>query len=293
MKPAPFRYHAPTTIAEAVGLLAEHGDEAKVLAGGQSLVPIMALRLGRYGHLVDLGGVDGLRGVEAVNGHVRVAAMTTQSTVEHDPTIAEAVPLIAAAAPYIGHFQIRNRGTVGGSIAHADPAAELPAVALALDAVMEVSGPDGSREVPATEFFTSMWTTALQETDVLTAVRFPRREVSGQGFAVDEVTQRHGDFAIVGTACAVGVDGAGTVTDAAVALFGVGPTPVRAVAAEEALVGSGEDADLDEIGRAAFAGLNPTDDVHADGEYRRRAGATIVARALGRALDEARGVGHE
>ncbi|MEQ8718409.1 MAG: xanthine dehydrogenase family protein subunit M [Acidimicrobiales bacterium] len=288
MKAAPFRYHAPSTVAEAVDLLTEHGDEAKVLAGGQSLVPIMALRLGRYGHLVDLNRVDGLRGVEAANGHVRVGAMTTQSAVEHDPMIADRVPLVAAAAPHIGHFQIRNRGTVGGSIAHADPAAELPAVAMALDAVMEVGGPEGAREVRAADFFTSMWTTSLADNEILTAVRFPVRSEL-QGFAVSEVARRHGDFALVGTACAVSVDGGGVVTDAAIALFGVGPTPVRAASAEEALVGTGPDADLGEIGRLALSGVDPNDDVHASGDYRRRAGAAIVARALGTARDEARG----
>lgn len=287
MKPARFRYHAPATVAEAVGLLAEHGDDAKVLAGGQSLVPIMALRLGRYGHLVDLNRVGELAGVEARNGHVRIGAMTRQATVEHDATVAERVPLLARAAPHIGHLQIRNRGTVGGSIAHADPAAELPAVALALDAVVEVSGPDGDREVAAGDLFESMWMTSLADAEVLTAVRFPAR-AARQGFAVAEVARRHGDFAIVGTACAVTVDD-GAVSDAAVALFGVGPTPVRAAAAEEALVTGGRDVDLTEIGRLALADVEPTDDVHASGAYRRRAGATVVARALADALAEALG----
>jgi carbon-monoxide dehydrogenase medium subunit len=287
VKSAPFRYHAPTTVAETVALLADLGDDAKVLAGGQSLVPIMALRLGRYGDLVDLNRVEELVGIDPTDGEVRIGAMTCQATVEHDRLIGEKVPLVARAAPYIGHFQIRNRGTVGGSIAHADPAAELPAVALALDAVMEVYSPDGISEVPAADFFTSMWTTKLGEADLLTATRFPSA-TAGQGFAVEEVAQRHGDFAIVGTACAVSVEGA-AVTEAAIALFGVGPTPVRAGAAEAALAESGVRADLDEVGRAAFADLDPTDDVHASGGYRRRAGAVIVARALRRALDEARG----
>ena len=285
MKPSPFEYHAPESVAEVVGLLAEHGDEAKPLAGGQSLVPMMSLRLAAYPHLVDLRRVESLRTIERVDGHVRVGAMVRQAVAETDELVAD-VPLLARAIPHIGHFQIRNRGTVGGSIAHADPASELPAVALALDAEMEVSGPGGNRRVPAAEFFESTWQTSLGEGEVLTAVDFPLWD-AGAGFAVEEVARRHGDFALVGAVVGVRLND-DHVMDAAIAMFGVGTTPVRSAAGEAALVAGGIDADLREVGRAAAAHLEPTDDVHASAAYRRQVAPTVVARALARALEEAR-----
>src|SRR3954465_2627408 len=197
MKPAPFEYHAPTTVDEVVGLLAEHGDEAKVLAGGQSLVPMLALRLTRFEHIVDLNRVDDLRGVSRTNGTLTVKAMTTQRTVEHDAAAGEGVPLLAQAIPLIGHFQIRNRGTVGGSIAHADPASELPAVALALDAELEIASQRGNRRVPASDFFLGTWTTSVGEDEILAAVHFPVWE-GNSGFAVEELARRSGDFALAG-----------------------------------------------------------------------------------------------
>ena len=173
MKPAPFSYHRPGTLAEAVGTLAAFGDEAKVLAGGQSLVPVMALRLGRFGHIVDLGRVSALTYVRDGGGSVAVGAMTTHAAAGRDPLVAGSVPLLARAIPFIGHFQIRNRGTVGGSCAHADPAAEIPAVAVTLDAEMEAAGPERTRRIPATECFASTYTTTLEPDEVLTALRFP------------------------------------------------------------------------------------------------------------------------
>ncbi len=172
MKPSPFRYYAPNRIEDVVDLLVEHGDDAKLLAGGQSLVPMMSLRLAAYPHVVDLGRVEGLDAVERRDGRVRVGAMVRQAVAETDPTVA-AIPLLARAIPHIGHFQIRNRGTVGGSIAHADPASELPAVALALGAEMEATGPAGVRRIPAASFFESTWQTSLAPDEVLTAVEFP------------------------------------------------------------------------------------------------------------------------
>src|SRR3954465_12003453 len=185
MKPAPFEYHAPESLSDVTALLAEHGDEAKVLAGGQSLVPMLALRLTRFEHIVDLNRVDDLRGVSHTNGTLTVKAMTTQRAVEHDAAAGEAVPLLAQAIPLIGHFQIRNRGTVGGSIAHADPASELPAVALALDAELEIAGPPGARALPTSALFEGTWQTALAEDEILTAVEFPVWG-AGSAFAVEE-----------------------------------------------------------------------------------------------------------
>jgi carbon-monoxide dehydrogenase medium subunit len=289
MKPAPFEYHAPESLSDVTALLAEHGDEGKVLAGGQSLVPMLALRLTRFEHIVDLNRVDDLRGVSRSNGTLTIKAMTTQRTVEHDTAAGEAVPLLAQAIPLIGHFQIRNRGTVGGSIAHADPASELPAVALALDAELEIAGASGTRTVPASEFFLGTWTTSVGEDEILSAVHFPVWS-GNTGFAVEEVARRSGDFALTGVVAAVEVDGTGAVSRAGLAFLGMGPTPMRASQAEQALVGStATTADLEEIGRLAVADTEPTADVHASAEYRKHVGAHLVVRALDRALGVARG----
>ena len=283
MKPAPFDYHAPTTVDEVVALLHEHGDEAKVLAGGQSLIPMLNLRLARFATLVDIGRVASLRRLERVNGHVVVGSMVRQRELE-----ASDVALLAAATPLIGHFQIRNRGTLGGSIAHADPAAEYPAVALALDAELDIAGPAGARTVPAAEFFVGTWETALADDEVLVAVRFPVWG-EGSGFAVEEVARRHGDFAIAGCACGVEIDD-GRISRAAIALFGVAGTPVRAEVAESALVGADADTvDAAEIGNLAAVELEPPGDLHASGALRRRIASAVVRRAVGRAIERARG----
>jgi len=288
VKPAPFEYHAPENVSEAAGLLRDFGDEAKVLAGGQSLVPIMALRLAHFDHVVDLNRVGDLRGIERRNGTVRVGAMTRQAEIERDSTVAGAVPLLARATPFIGHFQIRNRGTVGGSLAHADPAAEYPAVALALDAEFEVTNTAGARTVPASEFIVSTFMTALEAEDVLTAVHFP--VWSGRsGFAVEEVARRFGDFALTGAVCGVELVG-DRVTRAAIGMFGMGSTPLRATEAEAALAGSSVgDMDLEEVGRTAAGATEPPDDIHASASYRRKVGGVVVARALRKAIEEASG----
>jgi carbon-monoxide dehydrogenase medium subunit len=307
MKPAPFDHHAPTTAEEAVGLLAELGDTAKLIAGGQSLVPMLALRLAVFEHLVDLGRVEGLRGVEhvehvdgvggvgGVGGSVRIGAATTQSTVERSADLATAVPLLARATPLIGHFQIRNRGTVGGSLAHADPAAEYPAVALALDAEMEILSTGGRRSVPASEFFDGLWSTAVGDDELLTAVTFP--VWTGRcGFAVREFARRHGDFAIAGAAVAVELGEDDVVRRCAVGLLGLGPTPERAIAAEGALLGQEVDdvggvpgIDADEIGRLAVSTLDAVpSDLHGSADYRRRVGAAMVTSAWRAASEEAR-----
>jgi len=286
LKPSRFVYHAPATVDEAVGLLGEHADSAKVLAGGQSLVPMMSLRLASFDHLVDINRVAGIDTIERTNGDVRIGALVRQAEAEHDPTVKTACPLAARALPHIGHFQIRNRGTVCGSLAHADPASELPAVALALDATMEAAGPAGRREIPAAEFFESTWQTSLDEDELLVAVRFPAWD-SSSGFALEEVARRVGDFAICGAACAVTLDG-DRVTRAAIALFGVAATPVRAHTAELALTAGGAGSDLGLIGREAAAPLTPLDDLHGSGAYRKHVVVPVVRQALARAIEEAR-----
>lgn len=285
MKPAPFCYHAPESLENAVALLAEHGDEAKPLAGGQSLVPMLSLRLASFEHLVDLNGVASLSSIARTNGSLRIGAMVRQATAEHSPEVAGAVPLLSRALPLIGHFQIRNRGTIGGSIAHGDPASELPAVALALRATVEAEGPSGTRRIASEDFFVSTWETALRDGEILAAVEFP--VWSGTcGFAIEEVARRHGDFALVGVACGVEVNGP-SVVRAGIAMFGVGPTAIRVAAAEHALIAGGTGADLTEIGRIAANDLTPPDDVHASSAYRKQVAAVVVRRALSRAIAEA------
>ncbi|HEV3135243.1 MAG TPA: xanthine dehydrogenase family protein subunit M [Acidimicrobiia bacterium] len=286
MKPAAFEYHAPESIDEVVGLLAEHGDEAKPLAGGQSLVPMLALRLARFGHVVDLNRVPALAGIERADGTLAVGAMTRQAELERSDAAA-AVPLLGLAAPLIGHFQIRNRGTVGGSITHADPAGELPTVALALDAELDVASTAGTRTVAAAELFAGTWETTLAPEELLTRVRFP--VWTGRcGFEVDEVARRYGDFALAGVACGIELGADDRVVRAAIALLGLGSMPVRASVAEDAIVGRAPSAeDLTEIGRLAISDVDPPTDIHASREYRRTVGAHVVARGLDAALARA------
>ena len=285
MKPAPFEYHAPATVGEAADLLSTLED-AKPLAGGQSLIPLMALRLARFQHLVDLGRVSELRGIDRTNGVVAIGAMTTDSDIESSAVVRTAVPLLAQATPLIGHFQIRNRGTVGGSLAHADPSAEYPAVAAALDATMILASTSGWRRVPAAEFFESTFTTALADEEILASVEFPVWP-GASGFGAYEVARRHGDFALVGAMAGIQLDGS-QVVKAAVTLFGVGGTPHRAGEAEAALVGSSAAAtDLVEVGRMAASDLDPPTDIHASGSYRRQVAAVVVERALGAAFQAA------
>jgi len=287
VKAAPFCYHRPGTVAEAVETLAAFGDGAKVLAGGQSLVPLMALRLARAEHLVDLGRIAALRYVRGAADSVAVGAMTVQAAAGRDPVIAASVPLLARAIPFIGHFQVRNRGTVGGSCAHADPSAEIPAVAVTLDAELEASGRGRPRLIPAAKFFTSTFTTSLEPDEVLTALHFPVWP-GRSGFAVREFARRRGDFAVAGAVCAVTLGQGERIERVAIGLLGLGAVPLRAAAAERAATGTAAgDLDVTEIGHLAVADTDPPDDVHATPGYRRRVGVAMAARALTAALEEA------
>ena len=289
MKPAPFEYHAPESVADAVNLLADLGEEAKVLAGGQSLVPMLALRLAVFEHLVDIGRIAELKGIERRDAVLWVGAGTTDAAVAASAEVASSVPLLARATPLIGHFQIRNRGTLGGSIAHADPAAEYPAVALALDATMEVVSARGRRTVAAADFFTGLWTTSMEPDEILTGVSFPIW--SGRtGFAVEEFARRHGDFAIAGAVVAVELDGDDRVRRSAIGLIGLGSTPERATAVEAEFAGRPV-AELEpaEVGRLAMARLESVpSDLHGSAGYRRRVGGVMVERAWATAVAEAR-----
>ncbi|OBG86788.1 carbon monoxide dehydrogenase [Mycobacterium sp. E136] len=288
MKAAPFTYHRPDSVKEAVDMLAEFGEDAKILAGGQSLVPMLAMRLTHFDNLIDISRIDELRSIDLVDGAVRVAAGTPHSFVGMDDEVAESVPLLTLATPHIGHFQIRTRGTLGGAIAHADPAAEYAAVALALDAQMDAVSSTGSRQIAAKDFFTGLWETSLEPGEMLTAVQFP---VWGgrSGFALEEFARRHGDFAIAGAAVAVELDSDDRVTRCGIGLLGLGSTPLRGSAAEEAVTGRpiGE-VSAEEVGRLALAGLEDIpSDLQGSATYRAKVGATMVARAWSRATTEA------
>jgi aerobic carbon-monoxide dehydrogenase medium subunit len=285
VKPAPFDYATPTTVDEALHLLAVHADEEpRVLAGGQSLVPLMNFRLAQPRYLVDLRLIESLRSVHTDGDVLIVGAMARQSDVERSPEVAVVAPLLAEALGHIGHPPIRNSGTVGGSLAHADPAAELPAAALALDAELVAAGPGGTRTVPAAEFFTGPFSTALEPGEILTEVRFPRRD---GGHAFVEFARTHGNFALVGVAAVVELDG-DAVARAALALSGVAATPVRAVAAERALVGSRvDDAAVDAAVDAGVAELSPSGDLHGSTETRIDIARSVLRGGIELALSRA------
>lgn len=286
MKLPPVEYEAPTTVTEAIDLLAEHGDEASVLAGGQSLIPLLALRLARPEVLVDINRVDELSGVSAADGHVTIGAMTREYVAEESGTVADSLPLLAAALPLIGHEAIRSRGTIGGSLAHADPAAELPAVARALDAEFVVRGPSGTRVIPAAEWFDGYLTTSRRPDELLAEVRFPAAG-PGTGVSFEEVARRHGDFAIVGLAASLVLSG-GVISDARLAFAGVSDVPVRATAAEDLLAGERPSAELfDEAARRATEDLDPPADLHGSSDYRKTVAAAVVRRGLRAAADNA------
>jgi CO/xanthine dehydrogenase FAD-binding subunit len=286
MKLPPFEYEAPATAAEAVDLLAEHGDDASVLAGGQSLIPLLALRLARPAVLIDINGIGELSGVSAADGWVTIGAVTREYVAEESGTVAEAVPLLAAALPLIGHEAIRSRGTIGGSLAHADPAAELPAVARALDAEFVVRGPSEMRVIPAAEWFEGYLTTSRRPDELLTEVRFPAAK-PGAGTSFTEVARRHGDFAMVGLATSL-VLSDGVIGEARLAFAGVSDVPARASAAEDLLAGERPSAKLfEEAARRATQDLDPPADLHGSSDYRKTVAAAVVRRGLRAAADNA------
>jgi len=287
MKLPSVEYEAPATVEEAAGLLAEYQDEASVLAGGQSLIPLLALRLARPAVLVDVNGVAGLSGVSRVNGWLAVGATTREYVAEESAEVAQAVPLLAAALPLIGHEAIRNRGTIGGSLAHADPAAELPAVARALDAEFVVRSAAETRVIPAADWFEGYLATARRPDEILTEVRFPVA-VPGTGAAFHEVARRHGDFAIVGLAAQLTLVQDGTIGDARLAFSGVADVPVRAADAEDLLKGQRPSKELfEQAAAAATASLDPPADLHGSSEYRKKVAAALVRRGLRAAVDNA------
>jgi len=288
MKPPRFAYHDPSTIDDAVALLAQHGDTARILAGGQSLMPMLNFRLARPDHLIDINRVAELTTLQPnADGGVRIGALVRQLTLERAPLIRERSPLIAQAMPFIGHPQIRSRGTLGGSLAHADPAAELPAVMVALGARLTLRSTAGQRTVEAEAFFVSALGTALRAGELLTEVEVPRWPAR-TGSSLHEVAIRRSDFALGGVAATITLDAAGRVAEARIVCFGVAPRPARARDAERSLVGDAPSASaFAEAGRLASAGVHPEDDIHASRAYRKRLAGVLTMRALADAAKHA------
>ncbi len=284
MKNPPFNYHRPASLEEALDLLAAHGDDGKVLAGGQSLLPVMALRLGRPEHVIDIGAIESLGRISVDDGGggtdgVTIGAMVRHAEAERSAEVARIAPLVTAALPYVGHRAIRSRGTVVGSIAHADAAAEMPAVCLATGATMHLASTTGTRTLDAADFFQGHFTTALEDTELLTGVHFPRA-AAGSGATLVEISRRHGDYAMCGLACRVDLT-EGRISDAALAFFGVASTAIRLAEAEAALVGNAPSETLfSEAGDAVMETIDPDGDIHATAAYRRHIAGVLTRRGL-------------
>ena len=289
MKPPPFEWHRARDAREALALLAEHGDSAKPLAGGQSLIPALNFRLARPAVLVDLNDSADLAGIASTgSGGVRIGAMTRQRDIERSETIKTRVPLLAEAIPWVAHVQIRTRGTVGGSVAHADPAAELPAVFAALGARYLLQSHDGERWVNADSFATGLFATELRTDELLTTIEVPPPQ-PGTGHAFIEMARRHGDFALAGVASSVTLDAAGRCASARVALFGVGDGPLLSDAAARTLTGAlPDDNVIHEASAVVEAELDPPSDIHATAAYRKHLARVLTRRALTRAVERAR-----
>jgi CO/xanthine dehydrogenase FAD-binding subunit len=295
VKPSPFEYFAPATLDEALALLAEHGSDAKPLAGGQSLIPAMNFRLATPSVLVDLNRIQALSAIvaggpddphgERDGAAVRIGAMARHREVERSTTIAEALPLLSLTMPFIAHAAIRTRGTLGGSLAHADPAAELPAVMLALQAEFTLQSQTGRRTVPAAAFFTGLFSTALEPGELLVEIAIPARTPRSAS-AFEEISRRHGDFALAGAAAYVEVDAAGVCTAARVGLLSVADKPVLSEAVARTLVGQRPTTDAVRAAADAAArdDIDPTTDIHATSAYRRHLAAVLTRRVLARAF---------
>ena len=284
MKPASFDYARASGVDEATAMLAEHGGEAKLLAGGQSLVPMLNFRLVDAPMFIDINRIEGLSDIEETgDGGLRIGALARHYALETSVTVRERFPVLNAAMKHVAHLAIRNRGTIGGSLSHADPAAELPAVSLLLDARIEISGPSSARAVPAGDFFLAPLTTALRRDEMVTAVSLPVLP-AGSGWGFEEVARRRGDFAVAAAAAIIALDG-GRISAARIALAGVHPTPLRATEAEALLTGAEPGPEL--IAAAAASSrdaVEPADDLHGSADYRRHLTQVLTRRALAAAV---------
>jgi carbon-monoxide dehydrogenase medium subunit len=280
MKPAPFAYQRAENLQHACELLNDAGEDSKILAGGQSLIPMMNFRLARPRILIDISNIAERNQVSDEAGGIRVRSTTVQRFVERSPSVRTRLPLLFSAIQHIAHFQIRNKGTIGGNLANADPASELPAISLALDAEFEVISTEGQRRIPASEFFITYMTTSLAPTEILSSVLFAEpSKNSGWGF--HEVARRHGDYALAGSAAVVTLDQTGKCSRARIVLFGLATTPVRATVAEDMLIGHVYSTSL--LTAAAHAvqeAIDPEGDMHVTAEYRRSVAEILTVRAL-------------
>lgn len=287
MKPSRFEYQDPRSIPEALALLAEHGDEAKVLAGGQSLMPMLSMRLAYPSVVVDINRLEELRGIREHDDTIIFGALTRQAEAEDSALVARACPLLAEALPWIAHRSVRNRGTIGGSLAHADPAAEIPAVMTALEATVIARDVAGEREIPIGDLFAFPLMSTLSAEELMVEIRVPRQPENAVS-AIGEVARRHGDFALAGVTATVLVGDDGVITSARLVSFATGPVPQRLRGAEAVLTGARPDrALLVEAGRVAAQEIAPGDDIHASGEYRRAVTAVTVERTLAQGLTRA------
>ncbi|CAI2931818.1 FAD binding domain-containing protein [Aminobacter niigataensis] len=289
MKPTPFTYHVPNTIDQAARILGSDPENSRVLAGGQSLVSMLNLRLVTVGNLIDINRIPGLDYVRVEAGGVIVGALARHNDVESSHEVRRALPLLTSALSHVAHSQIRNRGTIVGSLCHADPAAELPAVWLALDGELTAQSEGGTRTIRADEFFISSFTTTLEPNEVVTEVRFSGT-TGATGWSFEEVTKRHGDFALAGVVTLVTLKN-GAVSSARIVPFGVGSKPIRITSAEQQLLGVSasaiDDALLDQVAAAVSAAVDPANDIHASEEYRRHVAGVLTRRGLRRAIDDA------
>ncbi len=287
MKPSPFRYLKPESLEETLGYLDEWGSECAPLAGGQSLVPLINFRVARPEVLIDLDGLDELRGIEVDDLGATIGAMTRQCEIEFSEKLSRAVPLLVEATPLIGHFQIRSRGTIGGSVAHADPAAEYPTVLVALAGSVVLASHTGTREVPAEAFFRGPFVTAREPGELVTAVRFPPQSPGRCGVAFLEFTRGHRGLALAGVAATVSIGADGTIEEARLALAGVGPCPIRAAAAADLRGQLPVEEVFEELGREVRRTVERSEDAHGSAEFRRHLVGILAVQALGRATKRA------
>jgi aerobic carbon-monoxide dehydrogenase medium subunit len=288
MFPAAFEYHRPSTVQEAVALLEQSGGDAKILAGGHSLLPLLKLRLAEPSALIDIGRLPGMTGIQSQGGDLVIGSLTTHAAIASSDAVKQAAPLLAEAANVIGDQQVRNRGTIGGSLAHADPAGDFPAVILALEAQIKALGPGGERTIPASDFFVDMLTSALGESEILTEIRIPALP-SGAGSAYLKMDHPASHYALCGVAAVVQLS-SGSVRDVRVAVTGVGPKAYRATGVEDALRGQSVSAEaVEQAAQHAADGIDALGDIHASTEYRSHLARVFAKRAINEAIARARG----
>jgi carbon-monoxide dehydrogenase medium subunit len=287
MIPAPFEYHRPSSLNEAISLLKHHGAQAKVLSGGMSLLPMLKLRMGSFAHLVDINRLPGLDAIKEEGGFLRIGAMTRQSALERSELIRKKYPILGDAVPLIADPLVRNRGTVGGNVANGDPANDEPAIMIALGATLVAHGPKGERAIPANQFYTDLYTTALARDEILTEIRVPVPPARSGG-AYQKLKRKTGDFAVAAVAVQLSLDAKGAVASCGIGLTNAGPTPLEAADAAKFLVGKAPDAKtVAEAAKMAAAKANPSADHRGSVAYKKEMARVLTARAIQSAVERA------